>query len=81
MRLELNGTSALGSAYLIFLIGSAGSLIVLYTLRLFYVVPGAGIEPARDCSRGIFIPNYSFRCCVSGENAFVVWTLSLPYRV
>jgi hypothetical protein len=64
-----------------FYLALLGLFIVLYTLRLLYVVPGAGIEPARDCSRGIFIPNYSFRCCVSSENAFVVWTLPLPYRV
>ena len=42
------------------------------------MVPGAGLEPARCCHQGIFIPATAFAAAPAG--AFGVWTLSLPWR-
>jgi len=43
------------------------------------MVPGAGLEPARCCHRGIFLPTTTFVAALS--NAFVVWTFSSPYHI
>ena len=42
------------------------------------MVPGAGIEPAWSCPRGIFLPTTAFAAATS---AFGVWTFSLPCRL
>ena len=43
------------------------------------MVPGAGVEPARRLRRGIFLPSTAFAAAYT-QNAFVVWTLPLPYH-
>ena len=42
------------------------------------MVPRAGVEPARCCHRGIFVPTTAF---TARMKRFVVWTFSLPYHV
>src|SRR5215831_16140794 len=44
-----------------------------------YLVPGAGIEPARGFPQGIFVPLQLSPLHAAGH-AFVVWTLPLPSR-
>ena len=41
------------------------------------VVPGAGLEPAWHCCRGIFLPAAVFTA--ARRRAFVVWTFPLPH--
>src|SRR2546421_8907258 len=44
------------------------------------LVPGAGLEPAWGCPRGIFLPLQLSLLHTQGSRAFVVWTLPLPCR-
>jgi hypothetical protein len=41
------------------------------------LVPGAGLEPARPCGRGIFVLATAFAAELA--NSFGVWTFSLPW--
>ena len=41
------------------------------------MVPGAGLEPARPCGRGIFLPATAF--AAESRDSFGVWTFSLPW--
>ncbi len=47
-----------------------------------YMVPGAGIEPARCFHRGIFLPTIAFATVIQHmmHMTFVVWTFSSPYH-
>jgi hypothetical protein len=40
-------------------------------------LPGAGLEPARPCGRGIFLPATAF--AAESCDSFGVWTFSLPW--
>ena len=42
-------------------------------------MPGAGLEPARPCGQGIFLPAMAF-ATPAYATRFAVWTLSLPCR-
>ena len=45
------------------------------------VVRTAGLEPARDCSRQIFVPGYGFRRLRPKTRApFGVWTIPSSYH-
>jgi len=44
---------------------------------LLWLVPGAGIEPAR-LAAGDFLPTSAFAAAVSEETTFVVWSTPSP---